>query len=62
MKLHQKVLRFLDPKGEERRQDLRLCMARTCAEAEDLDKTIILNGFDFKRLQEPEKSGHGRGS
>ncbi len=50
MKLHQKILKFLDPKGEACRQDFRMCLAQTSAHAEDVDRTISMNGFDFKRL------------
>lgn len=50
MKLHQRLLKFLDPKGEACRQDFRMCIARTSAHAEDVNRTISINGFEFWKM------------
>jgi hypothetical protein len=45
--ISRRVLRWLAPKQEERRRQFRLTLAKNMATAEDLDRTIKTNGFDF---------------
>ena len=49
MNLTQRILRFLHPKAEAERMELRQAIARACAEAEDVTRTVTLDG---PRLQE----------
>lgn len=59
MKLSQRFLRLLDHKREEQRMELRECLARTQACAEDVDRTIVkMNGHAqniFADLKPPIK-------
>lgn len=56
MTLSQRVLRFLHPKDEAQRMELRFILARAHAEAENLERTLVacLNG-DQKKINGESK-------
>ena len=50
MKIGQRILKILHPQDEKERMEYRFQAARALAEMEDLNRTIGVNGFDFKEL------------
>ena len=59
MKLHQRILKLIDPKGEAHRREFRDCISHNSAEAEDLTRTMNLEGTDFKLWLARQKDGTG---
>ena len=50
MKLGQRILTIFHPGDERERMAYRFEAARALAELEELNRTINVNGFDFKQL------------
>ena len=50
MKISQRILKVFHPKDEQERMKYRFEAARALAELEDLNRTVSLNGFEFKEL------------
>lgn len=54
MTLSQKVLKFLHPRDEKQRMELRFILARAHAEVENLERTLV------DCLKEPKKNGEDK--
>lgn len=56
MSLSKRVLRWISPKHEEQRQEFRLALSKTMANAEDVTRTVrIMNGHLAEHIAEWKK-------
>ena len=58
MKLAHRILRFIHPRDEEERMELRQAIARACAEAEDLTRTVTTDGDALKKWLAQNSNGN----
>lgn len=50
--ISKRVLRWLDPKQEIKRQELRMCLSRSVAQGEDIQRTVkLMNGHLHERIE-----------